>query len=257
MTWRILGPLAGAFAIVGVVVALLAPSDGTAIDPVAQAADVTAAAGTAEFGLAGSLTEGGQRVPISGSGSLDMRGARMRMSMSFPMPGYGSMQMDELFDGNAIYLKFPDALAQRIPGGKPWMKIDLQSLGKSAGVDLTQLMQANQNNPADMLKALKGVGSSRLIGPENIRGTATRHYRAEVDLKQAAARIPSAFPIDVWIDRVGRVRREQFQYSANGVGMDMTMEFTRFGVPVDTTPPPADQVMDTVALLGAGGTTSG
>src|SRR3954452_18488070 len=50
MTWRILGPLAGAVAIVGVVVALLAPSNGTVIDPVASAADTTAAAGTAEFG---------------------------------------------------------------------------------------------------------------------------------------------------------------------------------------------------------------
>jgi hypothetical protein len=274
MTWRILGSLAGAIAIVGVVVALLAPSDGTAIDPVAQAADVTAAAGTAEFGLAGSLTAEGQRVQISGSGALDMRNGRMRMSMSFPMPGYGSMEMDELFDGTAFYLKFPDALAQRIPGGKPWMKIDLQTLGKSAGVDLKQLMQANQNNPADMLKALKGVGTSRLIGPENIRGSATNHYRAEIDLKKAAARIPdsasaaalkrlvgastmSAFPIDVWIDRVGRVRREQFQYSANGVGMDMTIEFTRFGLPVDTTPPPSDQVLDAAALLGAASTTSG
>jgi hypothetical protein len=63
----------------------------------------------------------------------------------------------------------------------------------------------------------------------------------------------SGFPIDVWVDRVGRVRREQFQYSAAGVGMDMTMEFTRFGVPVDTTPPPADQVMDAGALLSAAG----
>jgi hypothetical protein len=274
MTWRTLGPLAGAIAIVGVVVALLAPSDGTAIDPVAQAADVTAAAGSAEFGLAGSLTTAGQSVPISGSGSVDMRGARMRMSMSFPMPGYGSVQMDELFDGNAFYLKFPTALAQRIPGGKSWMKLDLQTLGKSAGVDLAQLTRANQNNPADMLNALKGAGRSHLIGPENIRGTATSHYRAEIDVKKAADRIPdsasaaalkrlvdesglSAFPIDVWIDRLGRVRREQFQYSANDVGMDMTIEFTRFGVPVDTTPPPPEQVMDAAALLGAAGTTSG
>jgi hypothetical protein len=34
----------------------------------------------------------------------------------------------------------------------------------------------------------------------------------------------------------------------------MTISFTRFGVPVDTTPPPADQVMDAGAFLGAGST---
>jgi hypothetical protein len=37
----------------------------------------------------------------------------------------------------------------------------------------------------------------------------------------------------------------------------MTIEFTRFGVPVDVTPPPADQVMDAGALLGALGGRSG
>jgi hypothetical protein len=154
------------------------------------------------------------------------------------------------------------------------MKIDLKSIGKAAGVDLKQLMQANQNNPADLLKALKGVGTSHLVGTENIRGTATSHYRAEIDLNKAADRIPdraaadalkrlvdqsgtSGFPIDVWVDRVGRVRREQVRYSAAGAGMDMTVEFTRFGVPVDTTPPPADQVMDAGALLQAAGATNG
>jgi hypothetical protein len=39
--------------------------------------------------------------------------------------------------------------------------------------------------------------------------------------------------------------------------MDMTIEFTRFGLPVDTTPPPSDQVLDAAALLGAASTTSG
>jgi hypothetical protein len=39
--------------------------------------------------------------------------------------------------------------------------------------------------------------------------------------------------------------------------MDMTIEFTRFGVPVDVTPPPSNQVMDAGALLGAFGGQSG
>lgn len=270
MTWRFLGPLAAAIAIVAVVAVLLAPSGGNAIDPVAQAADATAAAGTAEFGLAGSVTAAGQRIPINGSGALDMRNARMRMSMSFPVPGSGSMQMDELFDGNAFYVKFPDALAQRIPGGKSWLKVDLAQAGKAAGVDFKQLMQANQSNPADLLKALKGVGDSHLVGHETIGGATTSHYHAEVDLKKAADRIPDktaadalkrmvdesgagGFPIDVWIDPAGRVRRERIEYSANGAAMDMTLEFTHFGAPVDTTPPPSDQVMDAGALLGAAG----
>jgi hypothetical protein len=98
----------------------------------------------------------------------------------------------------------------------------------------------------------------------------TKHYRADVDLNKAAERVPdkkaadtvkqmfkssglSSFPVDVWIDRAGRVRRESFSFSAPAMVMEMTIEFTRFGVPVDTTPPPADQVMDAGAPLSAAG----
>jgi hypothetical protein len=268
MNWRILGALAGALAVVGVAVALLAPSGGGVLDPVAQAANVTADAGTAEFGIAGNVTAAGQSIPLNGNGAVDMRNQRMRMSMSFPIPGLGSVQTDALYDGDALYMHLPEALVSRIPLGKAWMKFDLAALAKSSGVDLKQLTQANQGNPADMLQALKGVGSSRKLGTENIRGVATTHYRATIDPKKALDRIPDkqsaaalkqmlstsglrSLPIDVWIDRAGRVRRESMKFSANGTSMDMTVEFTRFGVPVDTSPPPADQVLDAGKLLGA------
>jgi hypothetical protein len=270
MNWRILGALAGALAVVGVAVALLAPTGGTILDPVAQAANVTAAARTAEFGIAGNVTAAGQSIPLSGNGAVDMKNQRMRMSMSFPIPGFGSMKTDALMDGKAVYLHLPDALAQRIPLGKSWIKIDLAALAKSNGVDLGGLSQPSQGNPADMLQALKAVGSSRKVGTENLDGVATTHYRATIDPKTALDRIPdkqsastlkqmlsgsglSAIPIDVWIDRAGRVRRESMKFSANGTSMDMTISFTRFGVPVDTTPPPADQVLDAGSLLALAG----
>jgi hypothetical protein len=150
------------------------------------------------------------------------------------------------------------------------MKIDLGALAKSNGVDLKGLSQPSQGNPADMLQALKAVGSSRKVGSENLNGVATTHYRATIDPKKALDRIPdkqsagaleqmlsssglSAIPIDVWIDSAGRVRRESMKFSANGTSMDMTISFTRFGVPVDTTPPPDDQVLDAGSLLALAG----
>lgn len=269
MTWRVLGPLVGAIAIVGVVVAILAPSNGKVIDPIAQAADTTAAAGSAEFGISGSISAAGQQIPLSGNGALDMRNQHMRMSMSFPIPGLGSMQTEALFDGSTLYMKLPDALAQRIPLGKSWMKLDVAALAKSSGLDLKQLSSPSQGNPADFLRALKAVGSSRKVGSENIGGVATTHYRATIDPKKALTQIPdkqsagalkqmlgssglSSIPIDVWVDRAGRVRRESIKVDAAGTSMNMTISFTRFGVPVDTTPPPADQVLDAGALLGGG-----
>jgi hypothetical protein len=267
MSWRILGALAGAVAVVAVVAALLAPSNGTVLDPVAEAANATTAAGTAEFGLAGHVTAAGRTIPINGSGAIDMRSQRMRMSMSFPIPGVGPMQTDALFDGSTLYMHLPEALAQRIPLGKSWMKIDVAALAKSNGIAPGQLTAPTQGNPADFLKALKAVGSSRKLGTENIGGVATTHYRATIDPKKALDQIPDkqsadalkqvlgssglgSIPIDAWVDRAGRVRRESMKFDAAGTSMDMTVSFTRFGVPVDITPPPADQVLDAGKLLG-------
>jgi hypothetical protein len=273
MTWRILGPLVGAVAIVGVAIALLAPSNGTAIDPVAQAADTTAQAGSAEFGLAGSISTAGQTIPINGSGAIDMKSNAMRMSMSFPVANFGTLQMEELLSGTTVYVKFPDQLAARLPGGKAWMKMDLEKLGKSQGIDFKQALQSNQNNPSDMLQALKSVGNSHVVGNEDIGGDPTTHYAATIDLSAAADKIPdsqtadqlkqleaqsglSSMPVDVWIDRSGRVRRESVKLSSNQFSMDMTIEYTKFGATVDTTPPPDDQVLDASSLLGALGGSS-
>ena len=270
MTWRILGPLAGACAIAGVMIALLAPHHGnTILDPVAKAADTTAQAGTAEFGMAGSMTAAGQTIPINANGALDMRSQRLRMSMKFPLPGVGDTSIDEIFDGNTFYMRFPAQISQRLPGGKPWMKLDLDTIGKAAGVNLEDMMRANQSNPGDILQSLRAVGTSHAVGQETIGNAPTTHYQATVDLSKAADRIPDkqtadavkqmfsaggagSFPVDVWVDRSGRVRREHIAFSSSEASMDMTIEFTRFGIPVDTNPPPADQVMDAGALLGGG-----
>jgi len=274
MTWRVLGTLAAALAIVGVAVALLAPNHGNAIDPVANAAQTTAQAGSAEFGLAGSVTAAGQTIPLKGNGVIDLKNQRARMNFAMTMPGLGEMDIEELMNGTTMYMRFPAQLAQRLPGGKQWVKVDLQALGKASGVDMKQLMQAGQNNPTDVLEALRAVGSSRKVGDENIGGAPTTHYAATIDLAKAASTIPDkqqqesvkqlfassglqSIPVDVWVDRSGRVRRESVKFSAGGNALDMTMDFTRFGVPVDTTPPPDDQVMDMSALLGAAGAGSG
>jgi len=157
-------------------------------------------------------------------------------------------------------MHLPDSRMQRIPFGKPWLKLDVGAVAKATG--------ASQGNPADMLQALKGVGGSRKLGAENVGGTATTHYRATIDPQKALARIPDAqssgllkqmlssahlgsIPIDVWVDRGGRVRRESIKFAAAGTSMDMTVNFTRYGAAVDIAPPPADQVLDARSLLGA------
>jgi len=267
MTWRTLAALGAAVAVVVVVVALLAPNHGGAIDPVAEAADATAAAGSAEFGMAGTMTVAGQTIPIHASGTTEMQRPAMHMTMSLPIPGAGEISVEEIFDGQTMYMRFPPQLAQRLPGGKAWMKLDIDAIGKSAGVDLKQLTRSSQSNPADMLKALKTVGTSHVVGREWVDGASTTHYAGAIDFDKIAARISdrqtaaalkqlnntsgmSTMPVDVWIDGSERVRREGLKLSSSAFSMDITIDFIRFGVPVDTTPPPSDQVLDASSLLG-------
>jgi hypothetical protein len=122
-----------------------------------------------------------------------------------------------------------------------------------------------------MLRFLKAVGSSHVVGSEPVRGTPTTHYSASIDLGRAADTLgdqktaaalkqlyassgATTMPVDVWIDRAGRVRRESFSMTlggaaGTGAGMDMSIEFIRFGVPVDLRAPPSDQVLDASTIL--------
>jgi hypothetical protein len=269
VTWRILRPLVVAVAIAAVFIVVLAPHHGGAIDPVAQAADTTAAAGPVEFGMAGSVTVGGQTIPVRGNGAMDPSQQRMRMSLGMSIPGAGDVSMDEIFDGSAIYMHLPSQLAQHIPGGREWLKLDLQAFAKSHGIDLQQLAQGNQSNPADMLQMLKATGHSHVVGQEAINGDPTTHYAGAIDLNEIASQIHDkqtvdslkqlytqagigSIPVDVWVDRSGRVRQEAIKFSAAGMSMDMTISYLRFGVAVDTTPPPADQTLDMNALIPGG-----
>ena len=261
MNWRILGPVGVALAAVGVTVALLPSGNGgvLALDPVAQAANTTTGAGTAEFGIDGHVTAAGQSVSLDGSGVIDLKNDRVRMSMSVPIPGLGTTKTDGLLDGKELYLRMPGVLSML---GKSWVKVDVAGLAKSAGVD------AKQANPSDLLGALKAVGSSQKLGSETVGGVTTTHYRATIDPKQALDKIPDAksagvlkqmlgtsglgtIPLDVWVDGSGRVRRESIKFSAAGMSADLKVDFKNFGVPVDTTPPAADQVLDARSLLGS------
>jgi hypothetical protein len=106
-----------------------------------------------------------------------------------------------------------------------------------------------------------------VVGREWVDGASTTHYAGAIDFDKVASRISDpqsaaalkqlystsgvhSMPVDVWIDGSHRVRREGFKFSSSAVSMDMTIDFIRFGVPVDTTPPPSDQVMDASSLLG-------
>lgn len=237
---------------------------------VAEAATKTEEAGSARVTFAGTLTG----VP---GGSFTMKGegefAKKRGRMTFDLSGAGvpGGSMEMIFDGLVIYMKFPPQLAAELPGGKSWMKMDLEELGKEQGIDFDELMQFSQSDPTQSLQYLRGASDDfEKVGEEAVRGVEATHYRGTIDLRKAAGALPdsarksfdrvieltgaSEIPFDVWIDDEGLARRVKYDQAlpaSNGqeASMALTMDFFDFGVEVDVEPPPENEVVDLQELI--------
>src|SRR5437763_1363869 len=101
-----------------------------------------------------------------------------------------------------------------------------------------------------------GGVSGREIGTVSVRGAATTHDRARLNLRDAARAAPrvraaidssvkvlgtSKLPADVWVDHQGRLRKLRYATSGDG-SFTFTLELYDFGVVVDAQLPPPDQI---------------
>jgi hypothetical protein len=158
-----------------------------------------------------------------------------------------------------VYLQLPDFA---LP--KPWLKVELGEVPGLEGAG-----QVTDVDPADSLRLLHGaLRDADVVGSEEIRGVPTTHYRVTVGLAEAAAQTSGdarvfldrqierlrteSLPLDVWLDEEGRVRRQAYQVDVPSFGatpsgtapsgIRLALEYYDYGVTVDVTPPPADQV---------------
>ena len=116
-----------------------------------------------------------------------------------------------------------------------------------------------QPDPSSMLDSLRGVSDSlEKRGRVSVRGVATTHYHAKLDMAKAFAEVPAAereqaeammklfgasvdVPVDVYIDDADRIRRMELAYEFDLIGqkmaIEMKMELFDFGAPVAFTRP--------------------
>jgi hypothetical protein len=154
----------------------------------------------------------------------------------------------------------------------------MESAGKQAGLDLSQLMSYDPSQWTQYLDYLRGSEGTVVLGHEPVRGVPTTHYRASVDFdaylsslpddQRSAAKTaldklnelgkPQYGPFEVWVDAQGRVRRETFDYSVgsgnSSIGslkMSFKLEFYDYDAPVSINVPPADQVVDLMQVAGS------
>ena len=214
-------------------------SVSNAVDPVAQAATVSNNAAGFQLHLTMQISSPSLPQPITGRGtgafSPAARLGQLNFTMQLPPSvgaalGSSAFGFQEVLDGQTIYLKLPAAVTAKLPGGKPWLKVDLAKLGQAAGLSgLGSLLNnPTSSNPAQLLQYLRATsGGVTKVGTAQIQGVNTTQYRASIQLdkypnllppaKRAAARQAiqqlesmtklSSIPMNVWIDSQHLVRQ--------------------------------------------------
>lgn len=253
-------------------VAACGQSTASAQELVLAAATTTQEAGSARFTMTQTI-EGDPPLEIVAEGAMDFAAQQGTMSTDLgemaaalgEAPSEGTdATVEMLFDGTVVYLRLPDPDAPT-----EWLKIDASTMpGMEGMASFDQLA----NEPAAGLGYLHSVGEDvEELGTEEVRGEPTTHYRFTADLRQAIDDAPedlrpmleqqvemlgvTEFPVEVWIDDAGRVRRQTSTIDvsqAEGLSgeMTMTMEFYDFGLEVSPEFPPDEDVTDLSELMG-------
>ena len=133
----------------------------------------------------------------------------------------------------------------------------------------SQLQQlSGGGDPTQFLSYLAKAGDVQKVGSEDINGTPTTHYHATIDFDKLAGSAGSAaasvrqvqkltgqktMPTDIWIDSSQRVRRQTVAITVKQpvpISVDLTIDYKRFGIPVDVHAPAAAETADAADLSG-------
>lgn len=204
--------------------------------------------------------------------AMDMGAALAASPDSAGMPPeflemFGEIQL--LSIGDTAYVKFP-FFSSFLGIETEWM-----AMAATEAESVTDGFGPSIGNPAEMLETLGVSGAEvTLVGPEQVRGVDTTHFSLTIDTATLLAEadpeelaeleelgpIPEVqLPVDLWVGSDGLLYRWTMDFDGSQVPADageefdwMTVEFEIFdyGVPLDLTPPPADQVTDVSDLEG-------
>jgi hypothetical protein len=237
-------------------------SGGDATNAVSIKALQTAAATTAQaesmrFTVDQRIDFGGRQITLHAEGVSSADGKQAQVTLTSPFTGDLEVRV---VDG-VVYVKVGDGpVGSFLHTDKPWIRFDPGASEFGGLIDPTEA-----GTPQAGLELLQSVsGDVETVGDDTVAGRHTVHYRASIDLAKVA-NLPGldhergSVPVDVWIDDQDRVVKVQTTVAPGTLGLpglggslSMTMEITEFGVPVDVTPPPDDQVGDLGGFGGLG-----
>jgi hypothetical protein len=274
---KVLASAVGAVALAGIAFAVFGGSGSTGIDPVAQAATVSARAPGYQMHMSMQITGLQTALTATGDGTFDLRdhSGSMSMSMNFgddpriiQTLGSNTLKMQEIIDGATVYIKLPAAVTSGMQLlGKQWIAVNL---AKATGVPGLSSLDSNpvSSDPSQMLQYLKAESDSIVNeGQAVVDGLATTHYHADINLDRVASSLPAAdqaaaqqalaklaqltqihqLPVDVWVDARRLVRRMEMTLSTSlpggqALNESFTLDITHYGPEPQPQLPPAGEV---------------
>ncbi len=254
-------------------------ADLAAKDPkaaMATASKRTVDAKTVQLALS-AKTQAGVSV-LSGNGAYEFGAKRGRFTLT-SVSGTG---VDVIITPDTMYVKVPNKTVD----GKTYVSLtdaDLATAAASTNAPTVQLAQLldrtrSQVDPRSTLDALgENVPNLKKVGRQKIRGAATTHFTGRVDLsdkalaaapasKKAALQAarntfgPDGYPVEVWLDNDGRVRRVQYALvsgtAAQQTSTTVRLDLYGFGDDSGIVIPKTSDVGDGATLLNPATTTA-
>ncbi len=249
-----------------------------ALSPVAavsQAAETTAEAGSAAFGLDLTVSVDGQSYTVTGQGAYDYDARAAEVTVDLPSGAgipFDVGPLEAVVVDGAAYVNVPF-----LENGS-WVRIDPAELADSGllpegSMELPKGDWGESLNPGSALDMLRGAGADATVVDEDVlvNGVSTTHYRGTIDLAAAAAELPedqaSRIPdlgdipnpgYDIWVDSSDRIVRASLDVTVpappsaevGSVTVNVMLNQSDFGKPVSVTAPPAEDVVSLSDMLG-------
>ncbi|MDW6060669.1 hypothetical protein SAZ11_25030 [Streptomyces sp. FXJ1.4098] len=201
------------------------------------------------------IAEGETRYTISADGPFDLAKDKGKLSVDFP--GGAIDHVDEIFDGDTIYL----SQVQGTDDGT-WGSVARDK------VEAHYLLRAPLNDPEHYLRQISAMRKVERFGSdETVGGALTTRYRGSIDHATLTLRLADKprkgaekirdvqgtdLPVfaDAWVDHQGRLVRLKMTYRMATVSVTTTMTLSAFGKPVKVAAPGASR---TVPATSKGG----
>ena len=231
-------------------------------------------AGTMHEEFEMTVSAGGEDLSFSGEADVDTENQRASMSMDLGMVG-GTMDM--IMDRGVIYLR-SDVLPI---ADTEWVSFDAAAIDPAAASQFGGF--GGSMDPSAYAALFAGAVHVAERGTEEINGVETTHYVGTIDLAKAiegfadtftedvdrktAKQLEAAFgqledlglgriPFEAWIDAHGLLRRESLAMDfgalipgAGDASMEMTVDFSDFGEPIEIEIPKPSEVTDVTGEL--------